>query len=79
MLKVRRGAFPLGCRPFSAENCPLDSFPGAPNPHKLGMTPEGSALPDDDRGGGSDRVAGCTVDQRIFDAQGDREICAPAP
>jgi len=25
----------LGCRLFSAENCPLDSFPGAPN---LGMT-----------------------------------------
>ena len=21
-----------GCRPFSAENCPPDSFPGAPNP-----------------------------------------------
>jgi hypothetical protein len=29
-----KGGFPifLGCRPFSAENCPLDSFPGAPNP-----------------------------------------------
>ena len=22
----------LGCRPFFAENCPLDSFPGAANP-----------------------------------------------
>ena len=34
----------LGCRPFSAENCPPDSFPGAPNPgmteEAIGMTPE---------------------------------------
>ena len=26
------GLSSLGCRPFSAENCPLDSFPGASNP-----------------------------------------------
>ena len=28
------GGFPifLGCRPFFAENCPLDNFPGATNP-----------------------------------------------
>ena len=31
-----------GCRPFSAENCPPDSFPGASN---LGMTPEMVPLP----------------------------------
>ena len=34
----------LGCRPFSAENCPPDSFPGAPNPgmteETTGVTPE---------------------------------------
>ena len=37
---LRRGdpsTLALGCRPFSAENCPPDSFPGAPNP---GMTEE---------------------------------------
>ena len=31
-----QGGFPTqGCRPFSAENCPLDSFPGATNPPDL--------------------------------------------
>jgi hypothetical protein len=26
-----------GYRPFSAENCPLDSFPGAPNPYNANV------------------------------------------
>ncbi len=29
----------LGCRPFSAENCPLDSFPGAAKPLAAGYVP----------------------------------------
>ena len=34
-----------GCRPFSAENCPLDSFPGATNPlAAAGETPLESHL-----------------------------------
>ena len=33
--------FTRGCRPFSTENCPLDSFPGATNP---GMTPADESL-----------------------------------
>jgi hypothetical protein len=27
-----QASLPRGCRPFSAENCPPDSFPGATNP-----------------------------------------------
>ena len=35
-----QGGFPaLGCRPFSTENCPPDSFPGVSNP----LTPFGSS------------------------------------
>ena len=34
LLEERTEGFPSarGCRPFFAENCPLDSFPGATNP-----------------------------------------------
>ena len=35
----------LGCRPFSAENCPPDSFPGATNPQGAAASVAPSALP----------------------------------
>ena len=36
-----------GCRPFSAENCPPDSFPGAPNPlsGEIGILRANAAAP----------------------------------
>ena len=32
VMRETRGLSYQGCRPFYAENCPLDSFPGATNP-----------------------------------------------